>query len=454
MLKRIITYFAKAYNDEDYLTQQTAYALIFISLLGIILGALYLGSNFILKVTFVDPVNFLFSPLAFITFLFLSLILVSKKKLRFAGNFLITSLIITEIIVTFLSLSSGKSFIFSFSGTFYYMLMLLTLGFFFASNTVLTINVVLIIISTFFFLKVEKQYVDPETFNNLKVAANDYVTNLIAIYAMLIFSKKVIKIAIHSLHREKAEKEKQYQLLNEVLNKTTNTVSTLKKYGDNLVEISGEIADRAKNQAVTTEEVAASTEEINAAIENTSNMAQTTKEISKKSLENAYQGQKTLKSTVETFLEINKHVELITAIAEKTDILAINAAIEAAHAGEYGKGFAVVAQEIRKLSDLSKEASEKISRLSQKTREQAITTTEEFAMLVENIKLIVNNMEDIALASKEQLQSISQISESATELSAYAEGNSSIAEQLMITAKKLSELSTALEQTVKQKSID
>ena len=71
----------------------------------------------------------------------------------------------------------------------------------------------------------------------------------------------------------------------------------------------------------------------------------------------------TMKSLEATRLIADK-IKVINAIAEKTDILAINAAIEAARAGEHGKGFAVVAAEVRKLAETSQKAAIEINELS------------------------------------------------------------------------------------------
>lgn len=80
--------------------------------------------------------------------------------------------------------------------------------------------------------------------------------------------------------------------------------------------------------------------------------------------------------------DIGLFVELIESIAEQTNLLALNAAIEAARAGEAGKGFAVVADEVRKLADQSRKATEEIQNLVESIQEETATAVQS----VEEIK--------------------------------------------------------------------
>jgi len=195
-------------------------------------------------------------------------------------------------------------------------------------------------------------------------------------------------------------------------------------------------------------------------------------------------------TVVNGIMELNDDMErigevtnMITSISEQTNLLSLNAAIEAARAGEAGRGFAVVAEEVKKLSDQTKEASQSISNLLEKIQDKAQSSAEQAAGAIrivdeqseavnianESFRNIFENMENIfslidkldqycnkMLTSKEKsakaMENISALSEefaaTAQEVSASTEENIESSEKLAEYAKNMRALAKELEQMI------
>ncbi|SHJ51452.1 methyl-accepting chemotaxis protein [Malonomonas rubra DSM 5091] len=125
------------------------------------------------------------------------------------------------------------------------------------------------------------------------------------------------------------------------------------------------------------------------------NMATTALGNMKSVLEQVEENSKLIVSFSEQVQQIGSIIDVITTIAQKTNLLALNATIEAARAGEYGHGFAVVAEEVSKLADSTGESAGEITRLIESTREQSLKVHQS---MTESVKSIDEGREAIDIA--------------------------------------------------------
>jgi PAS domain S-box-containing protein len=130
-----------------------------------------------------------------------------------------------------------------------------------------------------------------------------------------------------------------------------------------------------------------------------------------------------VKSLAGELVKIDKMVEVITQMAEQTNLLSLNAAIEAARAGDAGRGFAVVADEVRRLAENSRKGAEDIKQLVQNLRESSTTTTK----IIQDGTTIVKQNSDLIT---KVLQSLRQITESIGQMATQMQEIASATEEI------------------------
>ncbi|NQY52751.1 MAG: methyl-accepting chemotaxis protein [Campylobacteraceae bacterium] len=254
-------------------------------------------------------------------------------------------------------------------------------------------------------------------------------------------------------------------IINTMLQENQKNGLSLDKSSQILLE-NVDILNKASNDtAVSLEETAAALEEITESVISNTGKIQEMSKYSNDLSSSINKGQNLATSTVNSMNEINEQTQsiadaitVIDQIAFQTNILSLNAAVEAATAGEAGKGFAVVAQEVRNLASRSAEAAKEIKDLV----EAATTKTnigkkiademiQGYSKLNENISKTTEIIKTIETSSNEQRTSIEQINNVVNKLDQQTQNNAQVASKTHDIALDTSDIAKQILHTVNQK---
>jgi methyl-accepting chemotaxis protein len=222
------------------------------------------------------------------------------------------------------------------------------------------------------------------------------------------------------------------------------------------------LAGGASEQAAALEETSASLEEMSSMTRRNAENAQKVNELGKQARAAADKGASdmhAMNGAMETIKassdDIAKIIKTIDEIAFQTNILALNAAVEAARAGEAGMGFAVVADEVRNLAQRSaqaaKETAAKIQGAIQNTA-QGVEISSKVAQtlneIVDKVRHVDELAAEVATASSEQTQGITQINTAVAQMDKVTQSNAASAEESAAAAQELSAQAEAMNQSV------
>lgn len=305
--------------------------------------------------------------------------------------------------------------------------------------------------------------------------------------------RALIQKAYHTSEQVAGASEELASSANEVGRATqqvANTVQQMAKGAD-------EQAKSAQQVREMVEQVSAVIQQVTAAVQKMANDSETTTVAAKKGKEAVdtavsqighvqevvNESAAVVKTLGDRSREIGKIVEVITGIADQTNLLALNAAIEAARAGEQGRGFAVVAEEVRKLAEQSRKATEQIAGLISKIQEetsmavnsmengtrevsagvQAVNNAgESFNQILQAVERMVAQIHEVSSATEEMaagadkavkaVENIAAVTEEtaagAEEVSASSEEQSAAVEEIAASAESLAEMAQELQKAI------
>lgn len=326
----------------------------------------------------------------------------------------------------------------------------------------------------FLYNRVEKR-TDNESLQKLQNKLNEMLDNLetnigkdtniildvLAKYGQLDFrpnianAKGKVEVAINDLAK----------IINQMLAENKQNGLTLDSSSDILLRNVDILNKNSTETAAALEETAAALEEITSAIvSNTNNIAMMADQ-SKELTHSIQVGQELATSTVKAMDEINDQTQaiaeaitVIDQIAFQTNILSLNAAVEAATAGEAGKGFAVVAQEVRNLATRSADAAKEIKALvenaTQKTnagKDGADKMIKGYILLNESIEKTTKTITSIAESSKEQRIGIEQINDAVNQLDQQTQQNVAISNTTHSVAEQTDEIAKLVVSSANEK---
>jgi len=246
-------------------------------------------------------------------------------------------------------------------------------------------------------------------------------------------------------------------------------ISELTENSNNFVTAAGQISESSRSlaegsseQAASIEQTSASLEELAAMTRRNSEHTEKANQLSKETCAAANLGatdMRAMSSAMNAIKtsgdEIAKIIKTIDEIAFQTNILALNAAVEAARAGEAGMGFAVVADEVRTLAQRSagaaRETAQKIESAIDSTK-KGVLLSGKVAAALDGILAKARQLDELATeiagASREQAQGISQISTAAGQMDKVTQGNAATAEECSAAAMELNSHAQAMKRAV------
>ncbi len=225
---------------------------------------------------------------------------------------------------------------------------------------------------------------------------------------------------------------------NRIINGMTESIAQVNDAAGQVSSASQQLAEGASEQASSLEETSSALEQMAAMTRTNAENAKQANGLSAQAHKAAEDGDSTMAAISESSGQISKIIKVIEEIAFQTNLLALNAAVEAARAGEHGKGFAVVADEVRNLAQRAAQAARETTGLIEDSASKSREGTEAIKIIVGGVTKVTELLNGIAQASEEQAQGVDQVNTAVSQMDKVTQQNSAGAEESASAAEELS----------------
>ena len=243
--------------------------------------------------------------------------------------------------------------------------------------------------------------------------------------------------------------------------KLTTTISNIIECSDaitkrstELLDSSVELAEGANNQASSSEEISTSMDQMLYRNQQNTKNAQETESIAIKAAHGIQSGNEATKALIESMENIARKITIVGDIAKQTNLLAINAAIEASRYGIQGKGFGVVAAEIKKLAENSQQAAKEINQLSAIGLFQAKEAGDKLAEIIPDIELTADLVRQIVTSNNKQKINFEEINGGIQQLNIVTQQNAESSFELSQNSNNISKEAENLKKLISYFKID
>ncbi|MEN8119997.1 MAG: methyl-accepting chemotaxis protein [Bacteroidota bacterium] len=437
-MKTILSFFLSNIKDESYLNYQKAKALASLNVASVFLALLYIVINFFTGVVEGQVIGKVVVPFVIAIIIGFDLIILKIGKLQLAGNFLTMILVSLEVAVI-ISLREVGNPLMSFLSPAYYILLFLSMSAVFATEKVLVINTIIVTTGTIINYFLVKELFSSEMVNVVKSTIVAFEFVIVLLFILLMFINRLLKKTMTHVAGETKQKEEQNKRLNSLFSSMKDTIITMGNLSDEINSSSDSLSSSSSEQAANIEEMSSSIVEVTNSIVKSAENANQTTDVTKRTTKLIKRSDQALSRVFTSVNDISDKIGVIDEIARQTNLLSLNAAIEAARAGQAGKGFSVVAAEVKKLAERSQEAAKHIVSLVNEGMSVSDQAGTYLSQMINDVEKSFEYILKISESTAEQKISVEQINSGMNEINNVAQVNASISENLASLVEVLNE---------------